>query len=91
VTRPAEAALTTPAYRRLRLLVLDRDHGLCQIRGPNCTRYATEVDHIIPRHDGGPVFDPANLRAACRQCNSAGGAEITNRRHKTSTDYISRF
>ena len=65
-----DARLWTPAYRRLRLAILDRDQGLCQIRGPKCTRYATEVDHIVARIDGGPIDDPTNLRAACRACNA---------------------
>lgn len=34
-----------------------------------CRNPATEVDHVIPISAGGPVFDPANLRASCRPCN----------------------
>lgn len=72
--------LTEPGYRRLRLLVLERDRWRCQINGPTCTHAATVVDHVIARADGGDMYDPANLRAACRPCNNRGGAEIANRR-----------
>ncbi len=57
------------AWRRLRLVILERDGYHCRIHGPKCTGRATEVDHIIPVADGGPIFDPANLRAACQPCN----------------------
>ena len=61
--------LRTRRYRALRLAVLDRDLWLCQVKAPGCTRYACHVDHVIPRHEGGPVYDPANMRAACAHCN----------------------
>jgi len=70
--------LWTAGYRRLRLAVLDRDGWACQIQGPRCTRAATEVDHIVARADGGAVYDPANLRAACRACNGRLAAQRTN-------------
>lgn len=87
-------ALDTQAWRRLRRAVLDRDLGLCQIKGPRCTRYATEVDHIVPRVDGGAVFDPANLRAACKACNSRGGGVIAAERaarYRHGTTYATRW
>jgi 5-methylcytosine-specific restriction endonuclease McrA len=71
--------LSTPEWRRLRRMILDRDLGLCQIMGPHCTRFAVCVDHIVARADGGDCWAPSNLRAACRACNSRGGAERTNR------------
>ena len=72
--------IQTQAYRRLARWVLDRDLHLCQIHGPDCTRYATQVDHIIDRADGGDVHDPHNLRAACRRCNAWRSALRTNQR-----------
>jgi 5-methylcytosine-specific restriction protein A len=82
-------------WRRLRLAVLDRDLWLCQVKGPTCTRYATEVDHIVARADGGSD-DQQNLRASCRPCNSRGGAMLTNSRrvllYRTGVaDYVTRF
>ena len=90
-----DASLWTTGYRRLRLAVLDRDLWLCQIKGPTCTRYATEVDHVLARVDGGQN-DPANLRASCKACNCRRGADRTNRRRRfdyrnTVADYVTRF
>jgi 5-methylcytosine-specific restriction endonuclease McrA len=91
-----DARLTSPAYRRLRLAVLDRDRWLCQIAGPRCTGAATEVDHIVARADGGDIFDPHNLRAACATCNRGRGAALGGQRRAAKyrngvADYITRF
>lgn len=59
----------SPQWRRIRQQVLERDGYQCQIRGPRCQRIANQVDHIVPVADGGPIYDPANLRAACSACN----------------------
>jgi 5-methylcytosine-specific restriction protein A len=64
-------------WRRLQAQILQRDHYLCQMRGPRCTTHATTVDHILPKSRGG-TDHPNNLRAACAPCNYAGGARITN-------------
>ena len=86
-----DSRLTEPGYRRLRLLVLERDRWVCQIKGPTCTHAATAVDHIIARADGGDMYNPANLRAACKACNGVGGAEIANRRIAARFDYETRW
>jgi len=66
------------AWERVRLLVLRRDHHLCQI----CRlRSANEVDHIRPKSDGGSD-EPANLQAACTPCHAAKTARETKRRGK---------
>lgn len=57
------------AWRKARMIVLERDQWLCQIRGPRCTEIATQVDHIVPVLQGGSKFDPLNLRASCQKCN----------------------
>lgn len=59
----------TPAWRRVRLLVLERDGKMCQVRGPRCELDANEVDHIIPILAGGALYDEDNLRAICGNCN----------------------
>jgi hypothetical protein len=51
-------------------MVLQRDNYRCQIRGRRCLGSANEVDHIVPIVAGGAMYDPANLRAACKPCNS---------------------
>ena len=81
----ADPRLTSRAYRQLARMVLERDAHQCQIKGPKCNRYATEVDHIIARADGGAVFDPNNLRAACRACNGYLSAKRTNERRRYRT------
>jgi 5-methylcytosine-specific restriction endonuclease McrA len=63
--------LSTARWQRTRVCVLDRDGHTCQIAGPGCTIVATTVDHVVARSDGGAVFDPANLRAACQHCNAS--------------------
>jgi 5-methylcytosine-specific restriction protein A len=72
--------LWTAGYPRLAKYVLARDGYQCQIRGPKCRGWADTVDHVIARADGGSVFDPGNLRAASRVCNSGRFAERTNAR-----------
>jgi 5-methylcytosine-specific restriction protein A len=74
--RPDDWVLGTKDWKDMRQVVLDRDHHVCQIRGPHCTTRATAVDHIHPRSQGGG-HDLANLRAACVACNSRGAAYIT--------------
>jgi len=58
------------AWPNVRKRVLERDQYRCQVRGPRCTERATEVDHIVPFSQGGAKYDPANLQAACKPCNS---------------------
>ncbi len=67
----ARRVYDSPAWRTVRLAVLERDGHRCQIGGPRCTQHATEVDHIVAIDDGGAPYDPQNLRAACKRCNSA--------------------
>lgn len=65
-----------PWYRwpkGLRQAILERDNHLCQIRLPGCTMTADTVDHIRPVSQGGAWFEPTNLRAACRWCNTSRG------------------
>ena len=84
--------VTKPQYsgpwRRIRAQVLERDGGLCQIRGPRCTGTADAVDHIIPVASGGPWFDPANLRAACTTCNNGRIASQRNEAWRTARTRI---
>ena len=49
---------------------------------------ATSVDHIDPVVEGGEFYDPANLRAACKGCNSRLGTRVATARrarYRTST------
>jgi hypothetical protein len=71
---------STSRWRRLRKEILERDQYECRIGGPKCQRDATDADHIIPVEDGGPVWDPENLRAACHWCNVWRAQEQKKRR-----------
>lgn len=53
------------AWRRLRAVQL-RAHPLCDM----CGAFATLVDHITPRADGGAPYDGANLRSLCASCHA---------------------
>ena len=50
----------------MRLKVLSRDGYECAY----CGQAADSVDHVVPRSKGGAMFDPDNLVACCRMCNS---------------------
>lgn len=63
------------AWRQVRPVVLERDGYRCQIKDKRCTGRATEVDHIVPFADGGALYDPDNLRAACKACNVGRAAK----------------
>ena len=69
--------MTSPQYRGpwliLRKAVLARDNWQCQLKLPGCKQRATQVDHIIGLAQGGPAWDPTNLRSSCRSCNVAKG------------------
>lgn len=68
---------STRAWRRVRLLVLERDGWRCQLPADHgdglCLAWASHVDHVTPRAAGG-TDEPANLRAACARHNLARGA-----------------
>lgn len=51
-----------------------------------CGRIADTVDHIVPISKGGAQLDPANLRPACKSCNSARG-NGTRQRLPTSREW----
>jgi 5-methylcytosine-specific restriction protein A len=82
----------SPAWRQVRLVVLERDQYVCQIRGPTCAIAANQVDHIIRPADGGSWYNPDNLRGACAPCNGGRGGKVgaarTNaRRWKPSREW----
>jgi 5-methylcytosine-specific restriction endonuclease McrA len=85
----------TTAWARVRLAILDRDRWVCQVRDKGCTHGATAVDHITPAVEGGDFYDPANLRATCRRCNSTRGSRLAMSRaaryRNTEARYATRF
>lgn len=58
--------LSQKAWRRLRMVVFERDGYECAY----CGDCANTVDHIIPLSRGG-TNDPENLTPACKSCNSS--------------------
>jgi 5-methylcytosine-specific restriction protein A len=69
----ADRRYNTQRWKRLRRLILQRDGGLCHVRGPNCTTIATTAHHILPSSQyTDRFFDPANLQASCGPCNHHG-------------------
>jgi 5-methylcytosine-specific restriction protein A len=46
------------------------------------TEPATDPDHITPLADGGPPFDPANLRPLCHRCHSRRTIRAMNRKRR---------
>jgi 5-methylcytosine-specific restriction enzyme A len=65
-------------WQRVRRFVLQRDGYRCKVQLEGvCIGVATTVDHIVAIVDdphGLRSLDPANLRAACKPCNSTRGA-----------------
>ena len=70
----------TQAWKRLRLVILERDKWQCQIRLRGCKGRADQVDHIRPMTRGGG-HHPGNLRAACKHCNITRSNKL-NAQHK---------
>lgn len=53
-------------WRKLRRLVLNRQ-PVCKAKG--CNRFATDVDHIVPKNRGGDD-SMDNLQGLCHSCHS---------------------
>lgn len=60
-------------WRKIRLLILERDFYTCGY----CGDVATHCDHVIPLARGGETVED-NLVAACKRCNSSKGARLVS-------------
>lgn len=68
---PQKNVLGTRSYQKLAEFVRRSDRFRCRI----CGAPGRVVDHILPRHLGGRIFDPKNMRTLCGPCNmTKGGA-----------------
>lgn len=69
-----------PVWRRVRLLILQRDHYSCKLRlSKKCTRIATEVHHIKDLEEYPELaLDEDNLISCCWWCH-----EETKQRKQT--------
>lgn len=61
----------TPAWRRIRLAALQRDHYQCQLRlSKSCTKIATTVHHIKALEEYPELaLDIDNLTSCCYTCH----------------------
>ncbi len=59
----------------LRRYILKKDNNECQLKLENCTKVATEIDHIIPVSKGGESI-AENLQAVCSNCNKEKGTKV---------------
>lgn len=66
------------AWQRRRERILERDCGLCQIKGSTCRFVANEVDHKVNKAralelgwSNDQIEDDSNLQAACSTCHTA--------------------
>lgn len=55
-------------WAELRRIVL-KNEPYCRVKGPRCTTFAAEVDHIIPLSLGGHPTDHSNLQPLCHNCH----------------------
>jgi len=63
-----QQAVDRKRWAGIRLKVLNRDGYRCR----QCGRAGRlEVDHRVPLHRGGAVYDLANLQSLCRTCHVA--------------------
>lgn len=69
---PMPSPLDKRRWRRLarRKLTVDPFCECAQCQFTGAFRLATEVDHIIPRSEGGAVFDWDNLQSLCKSHHS---------------------
>lgn len=58
------------AWDKRRRRILARDAGICQACLPGAVHVGTEVDHRVPKAEGG-TDDDANLQTICRDAHRA--------------------
>ena len=64
-------------WTKTRERILRRDQGLCQPcckADPPRITMATQVDHVIPKHDPFSTEDDGNLQSICTPCHRAKSA-----------------
>ena len=58
-------------WQRIRIQILNRDHWRCRYCDKVLEGKDATVDHVIALSKGGSQYDPNNLIASCRGCNSS--------------------
>lgn len=69
-----------PIPKRLRFEILRRDNHACRYCGGVAPDVKLTVDHVIPVVLGGTA-DPANLVAACADCNAGKSSSSPDQQH----------
>jgi HNH endonuclease len=72
-----ERMLRGPVSKKLRFMILKRDHYRCQLCGTAASDspdVRLHVDHILSRAYGG-TNEPRNLHTLCADCNEGKGVE----------------
>jgi hypothetical protein len=64
--------------KRTRYEVLRRDRYTCRFCGASAPDVLLEVDHVIPRHEGGGDI-ASNLQVLCADCNAGKSATMPER------------
>jgi hypothetical protein len=75
----------TPISGSIKVRVLTRAKGRCECCGAHEHQRALEVDHIVPKNQGGSV-ELSNLQALCFRCN-AGNSDGCLPTQEGSTDF----
>src|SRR5438105_3895893 len=77
LTDPALTSLKgTDRWRYFRQRLLERDGGVCALCGQTVEMTDLDLDHIVPRAEGGPAHWD-NLRATHRRCNRRRGGRLS--------------
>jgi len=76
---------STRAWRRTRLLVLQRDGYRCRLRLDGCTTVADQVHHVVGKGVSEQLDD---LLSACQHCNlQAGDPRAHDPAHRPRTTW----
>lgn len=70
----------TPAWRQLRLVILEREPICRTCRYEDRISRATQIDHIRPVTAGGDFYDAENLQPLCASCHSSKSAKEGNQK-----------
>lgn len=70
----------TGEWRRLRMVILEREPICRACRYADKVRAAVQIDHIRPVTAGGNFFDEENLQPLCQSCHASKSAKEGNRK-----------
>ena len=79
----------TPISGSIKVRVLTRAKGRCECCGAHEHQRALEVDHIVPRNQGGSD-DLSNLQALCFRCNAGKRDAVCLRKRAPPTSAVCR-